>query len=243
VTAAEPESNAASTPNAKSGRRTLRGVLLDVDGTLIDSNDAHAQSWVDTFREFGLTIGFEKVRPLIGMGGDKLLPKLTGLEHESLQAKRMTELRTEIFNTLYLPTLRAFPCAHELLARFKDAGLRLVIATSAQREELNKLLEQAGLEELVDRKTSSSDAKRSKPDPDIISAALERGSLDARDVLMLGDTPYDVEAAKRAGIGTVALRCGGWDDRALSGAVAIYDDTRELLDEFDSSPFGAGSRD
>jgi phosphoglycolate phosphatase-like HAD superfamily hydrolase len=114
-----------------------------------------------------------------------------------------------------------------------------VIATSAEREELNKLLEQAGLEELVDRTTSSSDADRSKPDPDIITAALRRGSLAADEVLMLGDTPYDVDAAKRAGIGTVALRCGGWDDRALSDALAIFDDARDLLARYDASPFAS----
>ena len=112
-----------------------------------------------------------------------------------------------------------------------------MIATSAQRDELNALLEQAGLEELVDRKTSSSDADRSKPDPDIIRAALDRGGLRAEEAIMLGDTPYDVEAASNAGVASVAVRCGGWPDRALSGAVAIYDDARQLLEEFESSPF------
>jgi len=215
----------------------LRGVLLDVDGTLIDSNDAHASSWADTFREFGLDIPFERVRPLIGMGGDKLLPQLTGLDHESDRASLMTKRRKEIFNTMYLPTLRAFPGAHELLTRLKEDDLALIIATSAEKSELNKLLEQAGLEELVDRKTSSSDADRSKPDPDIIQAALERGKLEPGDALMLGDTPYDVEAATHAGVSTVALRCGGWSDHALSGAIAVYDDARTLLESYDESPF------
>jgi HAD superfamily hydrolase (TIGR01549 family) len=217
-------------------------VLLDVDGTLIDSNDAHASSWMDTFREFGYDIPVERVRPLIGMGGDKLLPQLTGLEHESDRAKQLTERRKEIFKTTYLPHLRAFPGAHELLARLKADDLALIIATSAQRQELNELLEQTGLEELVDRKTSSSDADRSKPDPDIIQAALDRGKLNADDVIMLGDTPYDVEAARNASVPTVALRCGGWPDRALAGAIAIYDDARTLLAQYDESPFARTSR-
>ena len=216
----------------------LRGVLLDVDGTLIDSNDAHAAAWVDTLREFGFPdASFERVRPLIGMGGDKLLPAVTGLDHESELAQRITARRTERFASAYLPTLRAFPGAHELLARFKDEGLRLVVATSAKDDELNDLLEQAGLEELVDRKTTSSDADHSKPDPDIINAALHRGELDAGDVLMLGDTPYDIEAASRAGIRTVALRCGGWDDRRLADAVEIYDDAAALARNYDQSVF------
>jgi HAD superfamily hydrolase (TIGR01549 family) len=222
-------------------RKQLRGVLLDVDGTLIDSNDAHAASWADTFREFGYDIAFERVRPLIGMGGDKLLPQLTGLEHESDRAKQLTARRKEIFNAMYLPHLRAFPGAHELLARLKADDLALIIATSAEKPELNKLLEQAGLEELVDRKTSSSDADHSKPDPDIIEAALERGKLRADDAIMLGDTPYDVEAARKAGVACVAFRCGGWPDRALSDAIAIYDDARALLAGYEQSPF-AGPR-
>jgi HAD superfamily hydrolase (TIGR01509 family) len=215
----------------------LRGVLLDVDGTLIDSNDAHASAWCDAFREFGFDVPFERVRPLIGMGGDKLLPQVTGLEHDSDQAKRITERRKEIFDTMYLPHVRAFPCAHELLARFKQDDLALIIATSAQKPELNALLEQTGLEELVDRKTSSSDADRSKPDPDIIQAALERGKLRAHEAIMLGDTPYDIEAAGQAKVTTVALRCGGWPDRALWGAGAIYDDAGDLLAHYERSPF------
>jgi HAD superfamily hydrolase (TIGR01549 family) len=215
----------------------LRGVLLDVDGTLIDSNDAHASSWADTFREFGFDVPFERVRPLVGKGGDKLLPELTGLDHESDLAERLYARRKEVFNANYLPSLRAFDRAHELLARFKQDDLRLIVATSAQREELNKLLEQAGLEELVDRKTSSSDAEHSKPDPDIIEAALKRGELDASEAIMLGDTPYDVEAALRGGVRCVALRSGGWPDRALVDAIAIYDDVSHLLREYQRSPF------
>jgi phosphoglycolate phosphatase-like HAD superfamily hydrolase len=219
-------------------RGVLRGVLLDVDGTLIDSNEAHAHAWADAFREFGYTeANFERVRPLIGMGGDKLLPCVTGLNHDSTLAKQITARRAEIFATSYLSAVRAFPGATELLARFKNDGLRLVIATSAQDDELNDLLEQAGLDELVERKTTSSDADHSKPDPDIIAAALDRGELVASEVLMLGDTPYDIEAARRADVGTVALRCGGWDDRRLSDAVAVYDDVADLVRRYAQSLF------
>jgi phosphoglycolate phosphatase-like HAD superfamily hydrolase len=220
-----------------SARHPLRGVLLDVDGTLIDSNPAHAQSWADAFREFSYDIPAERVRPLIGKGGDKLLPELTGLDNDSEEAKRLTKRRGEIFTTEYLPRLRAFPGAHALLARFKEVDFRLVVATSGNAGDLRRLLEQAGLEELVDRKTSASDADASKPDPDIIRAALKEGRLDAAEVMMLGNTPYDVEAARRAGVDTVAFRCGGWDDVSLSGAVAVYDGAEALLREFERSPF------
>jgi len=215
----------------------LAGVLLDVDGTLIDSNPAHARAWVDALTEFGYEATVDRMIRLIGMGGDKILPKVTGLDPQSEKAKELTARRMEIFSTKYLPTLRAFPGAHELLARFTADGLRTVVATSAKSDELNALLEQTGLEELIDRKTSSSDADRSKPDPDIITAALQCGQLARERVLMLGDTPYDVEAARAARIRTVALRCGGWNDDALSGALAIYDDPRALLVAYERSPF------
>jgi HAD superfamily hydrolase (TIGR01549 family) len=217
--------------------RALRGVLLDVDGTLIDSNDAHAEAWAATFREFGFDVDVARVRPLVGMGGDKLLPKLTGLDHRGELAARITARRAEIFKAQHLNTLRAFPGAHELLARFKQDELKLVIATSSGEEQLNDMLEQTALEELVERKTSSSDAGHSKPSPDIVNAALERVHLAADEVLMLGDTPYDIEAAARACVATVAVRSGGWPDRALSGAVEIFDDVAELLEEYERSPF------
>ena len=215
----------------------LAGVLLDVDGTLIDSNPAHARAWVEALTEFGYAATVDQMIRLIGMGGDKIIPKVTGLEPESAQAKELTGRRMEIFSKKYLPTLRAFPGAHELIGRFTQDGLRTVVATSANSDELNALLEQTGLDELIDRKTSSSDADRSKPDPDIIAAALERGHLARERVLMVGDTPYDVEAARRARIRAIALRCGGWNDDALSGALAIYDDPRALLVAYERSPF------
>ena len=202
----------------------LRGCLLDVDGTLIDSNDAHAHSWVEVFQDAGFPVRFEQVRPLIGMGGDKLVRSLTGLDVEEGRGKQLTERRWEKFRRDYLPRLRAFPGAHELVSRLRWEGLRVVIATSAKEEELAGLLEQAGLTELIDRKTTSDDAKRSKPDPDIVRAALARGRLQANEVVLLGDTPYDIEAAGRSGVETIAFRCGGWwTDAELAGAVAIYD--------------------
>src|SRR5262249_8777161 len=145
----------------------IEAVLLDIDGTLLDSNDAHAQAWSDAFREAGLEIGSEKGRPLIGMGSDKLLPQVTGSEAEGGEGKRLVERRKEIFAKEYLPVVRPFPKARELLERMRDDGVKLVVATSASDDALRGLLAALGAEWLIDDKTSSSDANRSKPDPDI----------------------------------------------------------------------------
>lgn len=215
----------------------IRAAILDIDGTLLLSNDAHAEAWVDAGREFGHEIRFEKVRPLIGMGGDKVLPALTGLEEESDEGARILARRGEIFTERYLHALRPAPGARALLERLRDAGLDLVVATSAQGDEMQGLLEQAGVADLIREATSSSDAEASKPEPDIVVAALGKTGAAPAEVLMIGDTPYDVEAALRAGISIVGVRCGGWSDEALRGALAVYADPADLLQHYDSSPF------
>lgn len=218
----------------------LKAVLLDIDGTLMDSNDEHARAWVDALAEFGHTVEYERVRRMIGMGGDKVLPELTGIEEDTEEGTRIKDRRGEIFRERYLPTLKPFPRAAGLLRRFGDAGLTLVVATSASKTDMKGLLEQGGLESLMDEKTSSSDADASKPDPDIVQAALKRGGCEPGQALMLGDTPYDIEAARKAGVRCVALTCGGWSEEELGDAVAVYRDPADLLERFDESPFARG---
>jgi HAD superfamily hydrolase (TIGR01509 family) len=213
--------------------------LLDIDGTLIDSNDQHAQAWVDVGREFGIDIDYDHVRRLIGMGGDKVLPKVAGLEEDSPEGEKIKERRGEIFRETYLPNLKPFPHARELLQRLRDDGWTLVVATSASKEDMDGLLKQAGIKDLIEEKTSSSDADESKPDPDIVQAALKTADARPEQAVMLGDTPYDVEASGRAGVRCVALRCGGWGDADLGDAVAVYDDPADLLARYAESPFAA----
>ncbi len=215
---------------------TTRGVLLDVDGTLVDSNDAHARAWVEALAEQGLNVPFEKVRRLIGMGGDKLLPRVTGLTEDSAEGKRIAERRREIFLSRYVPSLRPTPGAPELVRHLRARGLRLAVASSAKKDELGALLRVCGAEGLIKGETSSDDADRSKPDPDIVHAALQEIGLPSGQAVMLGDTPYDVESAGRAEVRVIAFRCGGWGDEDLAGALAIYDAPADLLAHYDSSP-------
>jgi HAD superfamily hydrolase (TIGR01509 family) len=220
--------------------RRTKVAVLDIDGTLIDSNDEHAQAWVDVGREFGIDIDFQHVRRLIGMGGDKVLPMVAGLEEDDPRGKKITERRGEIFRERYLPKLQPFPDARRLLERLRDDGYALVVATSASKEDMDGLLKQAGVRDLIEEKTSSSDAEESKPDPDIVQAALKSADARPAQAIMLGDTPYDVEASGRAGVRCVALRCGGWGDAELGDAVAVYDDPADLLARYDTSPFASG---
>ena len=221
--------------------RALHTVLLDIDGTLIDSNDAHARAWVESLAAHGYVVPFQQVRPLIGMGGDKLLPELTGLDPESGEATRIGETRGEIFRRRELPALRATPGARALLERLRSLGLDLVVATSATADEVRALLEQAGVADLIEAAASADDAERSKPDPDIVQAALRTVRRPASHSLMIGDTPYDVEASTRARVPIIALRCGGWNDAALAGAAGIYDDPADLLAHLEGSALGGAA--
>lgn len=215
----------------------LRGVLFDVDGTLVNSNEAHAWSWVDALDEAGFDVPFDVVWPMIGMGGDKLLPAATGIELESELGKQLSSHRWEIFERDYLLSLRPTPGARDLVYRIKNDGLELIVASSASGNELGALLEAAEVADLFEKTTSSSDAEHSKPDPDIVEAAVRKSGLAPEKLIMLGDTPYDVEAAIGAHVKLVAVLCGGWTPLELSGATAIYSDPAELLIWYEASPF------
>ena len=213
-------------------------VLFDVDGTLIDSNDAHARAWVMAFSEHGLAVDFGDARRCIGMGGDKLMPEVSGVEADSATGAIIAKRRGEIFAERFLPHLEPFRDAGRLVAELKARGHTIVAASSAKRDELQPLLAVAGAEALMDATTSSDDAANSKPDPDIIQAALKRARASPGDAMMIGDTPYDVEASCRAGVAIIGFRCGGWSDDDLAGAVAIYDGPWHLLAALQDSPLG-----
>jgi HAD superfamily hydrolase (TIGR01509 family) len=202
-----------------------QGVILDVDGTLVDSNDAHAHGFVEAFREFGHDIAFERVRPLIGMGSDKLIPQLIGRYDEAL-----AERKKAIFKARFLPRLRAFAGVEDLLRCLKESGLRLAVASSAAKDELDALLTVANAKRYFEETTDADDAERSKPDPDIVQAALAKLALAPERCVMVGDTPYDAQAARNARVAFIGVRCGGWwRDADLQPAISIRDDPAELL--------------
>ena len=215
-----------------------RAVLLDVDGTLVDSNDAHAHAWVEALAERGGRVDFLRVRPLVGMGADKVLPALIGVAADSAEGEQIVERRGEIFRTNYLPHLRPTRGAQQMLEWLRDDGLQLVVATSAKPDELDGLLQVAGATRLIDGASSSADADRSKPDPDIVHAALVKADCQPDEAIFIGDTPYDIAAGNGIGVAVIALRCGGWwTDRSFHGAAAVYDDPADLVEHYLLSPF------
>lgn len=222
----------------------VQGVILDVDGTLVLSNDAHARAWVDAFTEQGFDVPFDRVRPLMGMGGDKLLPEVVpGLSDKEGPGEIIAERRKEIFKERYLPTLQPAAGSNALLQHLKQAGVQLVIASSAKEDELEGLLQKAQIDQaLIDESTTSSDAKESKPAPDIVGVALDKLGLRPEQVVMIGDTPYDIISANGCGIGVIAVRCGGFSDDQLKDALAIYDNPADILAHIDDTPLVTTAR-
>lgn len=214
----------------------IHGVMLDVDGTLVDSNDAQAKSWVEAMEDYGYHVPFDKIRSLIGMGGDHLLPTAIGVQKDSEIGQKIDQRHKEIFKERYLSSIHAFPYAQDLLNRMRERGLKLAIATSAPPDELKALLQIVGAADLIADKSSSKDVQHSKPSPDIMPVTLKKLGYPPDEVLMIGDTKYDIEAAKKVGVGTIAFRCGGSSDAELAEAIAIYDGPADLLAHYDSSP-------
>jgi HAD superfamily hydrolase (TIGR01509 family) len=222
--------------NMGSMHRILTGVLFDIDGTLVESNEAHALSWVQALRENGHHCGLDEVCPLIGMGGDYLLPTLLGISSESEEGKKLSNRKKELFFQEHLPHVQPTPGAHALIQKLRELGLRLAVATSASDDEVEALLKICHANDLIPEKTSKTEAGKSKPSPNVVEVALEKIQTFPGQTLMLGDTPYDIEAALKAGVQTIAFRCGGWSDQELPGALAYFDHPQDLLENLEFSP-------
>lgn len=221
---------------------TVQGVILDLDGTLVSSNDAHAQAWVEAFAAYGYTIAFDQVRPLIGMGADQLVPQLVpDLNGQEGLGKQIAEHRKGLILEQFGAELSPTSGARDLVQKLCDEGLQVIVASSASQPEVEVLLKIAQITDLVPSYTTSSDAEASKPEPDLVEAALSKAHLSPGQTVMLGDTPYDIMAAKQAGVDVIAFRTGGFSDQQLQGAIAIYNDPADLLHHYETSPLKAAA--
>lgn len=215
----------------------IRGMILDIDGTLVLSNDAHTWSFVQAFAAHGYNIPFERIRPLIGMGSDKLLPALVpGLSPKEGKGREIVQMHEQTVLQKFSSQLEPAPGSRALVRELKRRGLKLAIATSASGELLQTLLQKAQVDDLVHARTTSSDVDESKPAPDVVQAAMQELGLDPPEVLMLGDTPYDLMSASRAGVDAIGVLTGGWSRDQLAGARAVYESPLDLLEHLDTSP-------
>jgi HAD superfamily hydrolase (TIGR01509 family) len=209
--------------------QSARGVLFDVDGTLVDTNYLHAVNWWEAFRQSGHTVPMARVHRAIGMGSDKLLDHLLGPDRDQEQDRAMRAAHLALYTT-YWERLRPLPGAADLLRACAARGLRVALASSASKKELAALRRALDADDVIHTATSKSDAAASKPDPDIIAVALRATGLSPDHALLVGDSVWDVLAAERAGIICIGLTCGGTSAAELrdAGAVDTYDDPAAL---------------
>jgi phosphoglycolate phosphatase-like HAD superfamily hydrolase len=214
--------------------RMLTAILFDVDGTLVDSNELHAAAWHEAFAHFDIEIPVDAIRGQIGKGGDNLIPALLP-DLDDRKRDEIDDYRSLLFKRDYLPRVVPFAGVRALFERLYGDGVRIVLASSSGADEVSYHLDLIGCRDLVFATTSADEADHSKPDPDIFNAALAKvARAEASEALVVGDTPYDLEAAAKAGIRAVALRCGGFPDAALGGASAIYDGPADLLANYEA---------
>lgn len=220
-----------------------KAALFDVDGTLVDTVDLHAEAWVRTFRRFGIDTTFDEIRRQIGKGGDQLLPGLVPPDMLEQRQEEMEQFRGDLFKREFMPRVKPFPGVPDLFRRLREAGVKVALASSGKEEEVEAHKTLLGVGNLVDATTTSDDAERSKPFPDIFEAAFAKlGLSDPAEALVIGDTPYDVEAARAGGFSSIGVLCGGFPENALrdAGCAAVYQGPQHLLDEFEASPFVKG---
>lgn len=213
----------------------IEAFIFDVDGTLIDSNDFHTEAWIKAFAEYDKNFSFSQIRPHIGKGADTLLPSFLSKKEIEAFGDELAERRGEIFKDEFLNRVRPFPKVRELFQKIKDDGKQIALASSSNKDEVEAYKKIARIEDLVEAETSADDAEESKPEPDIFKAALEvLGNPAKEKVLVVGDTPYDAEAAQKAKLKIVGVLCGGFAEKDLrdAGCADIYQDAADLLENY-----------
>ncbi len=216
-----------------------RAVLMDIDGTLLASADAQADSWLRVLQDFGYPVKYGQVRARVGMGQDRLLHELCGISEESPRARRMVEIRELLLRSRYLPKLEVSAHVREFLLRLSQEDREVMVATSASRSEAMALLGHAQLLTGFDHVVCREDAQQTKPAADVVRAALDRSGIRPENAIFIASSPYDLAAAHAAHVPSIALRSGGWPDSTMLDALETYDDLGQLLARFDSSPLAA----
>ena len=215
----------------------IDALLCDMDGTLLDSTTYHAESWQRCFAKFGINVTVGEVQRQIGKGGDQMLPVFIDKQRLSEIEEDLKACKKKLFEAEYLDRVQPFPQARDLIEAIDDAGIRIAMASSAEKSELDVYLKIVDIAEFIEKKTSTDDAKQSKPEPDIFLAALEKLKLPPEQTIALGDTPWDAISAGRAGVRTIGLECGGWSEADLqkAGCIEVYRDPADLLSKLKHS--------
>ena len=216
--------------------------ILDIDGTLVDTNYHHAIAWYRAVRRHGITLPLFRIHRHIGMGADQLVGAVAGERWDAEHGDDVRETEGELYMEL-IDEVRPLEGARELLEALHERGHALVLASSAKPHEVDHYLDLLQARELADGWTTSGDVENTKPEPDLVAAAVEKAG--GGPAVMLGDSTWDCKAADRAGVPTIGVLTGGFSEQDLrdAGAVCVVTELRTLLDDLDATPFEAGVRD
>lgn len=210
----------------------IKAMIFDLDGTLVDSNEFHVESWDRAFRRFGKTFPRAELRKQIGKGSDQYLPEFLTPDEIKRFGNELDSYRSDLFKKEYLPRVKPFPKVRELFQRLRNDGKCIVLGSSGKKPETEHYVKLLQIKELIDGQTTAEDAESSKPAPDIFFEALKKlGGIVPKEIMAVGDTRFDIEAARKAGINAIAFLCGGTDEATLrnAGALVIYRDPADLL--------------
>jgi HAD superfamily hydrolase (TIGR01509 family) len=216
----------------------LEAVIFDLDGTLVDSNELHVEAWDRAFQKFGKEFSRDRLRSQIGKGSDRYLPEFLTAEEMKDIGKQVDECHTDLFKNEMLPKVRPFPKVRELFLRIRADKKKIALATSGKGEEVAVYEKICDIKDLIEVKITADDADSSKPAPDVFEASLKKLEVAALHAVVVGDTRFDAEAGRKAGISAVGLLCGGTAESQLreAGMIAIYRDPADLLRQYDTSP-------
>lgn len=216
----------------------VRAAIFDIDGTLVDSNDLHVDSWQETFRHFGKEFSHKELRQQVGKGGDKYLPEFLSEAEIRLRGDEINSYRSALFRKKYIGRVHAFPKVRELFARLKQDGKRIALASSGNEQDTAHFIKLMKIGGFFDAQTSKDDVAQSKPSPDVFLRALNLLHVQPDEAVAIGDTPYNVQAAKKLGLPIIAVLCGGFseDELRAEGAVAVFRDPADLLENYERSP-------
>ncbi|MGV2828481.1 HAD family hydrolase [Myxosarcina sp. GI1(2024)] len=218
----------------------IKAIIFDLDGTLVDSVDLHAQAWVEAFKQYGYDFSFETLRQQIGKGSEYIIGELLSQSEYEKFYDDISSYRKQYYQEHLLARVRPFPKVRELFEKIEEDGKRIVLASSARQETIEHYKQILKIEDLIESATSTDDVDKSKPEPDIFIAALSKlDGIDKSEVIVVGDSPYDAIAAAKVPLRTIGVLCGGFSEKELTeaGCFAIYRDPADMLSKYSQLPF------
>ena len=214
-------------------RHNFTCALFDVDGTLVDSSDAHGYAWEKAFKKFGFDVSFKQIKEDIGMGGKEIVNKHLSRKDAKAFGNKISEFEVELFKREFLKGIKPFPYAEKLIKHLSKRGVKIILASSTPTEFVENYINLLKIREVIVGYVTGNDVMRAKPAPDIFEKGVSKCSVPKKGTVVIGDSPYDIEAARRACLPAIAVLSGGFKREEVEGAIHIFSTMKELYEYVD----------